>query len=252
MEIGLPANPVAQRIAWESSDLSKFSPASAPLILAQQTGSSISSDSGGLSSGASAGIGVGVTILVLGLVGLFVFLLYARKQRRKRVRQESESSEHSTQGYQRDSKTPLSPPPDYYAPKVAASSVEPVYREESHSLTDNRPKSPKEFIELDASANVSELDVSRSSAYFPLAELDSSAVYEAPHRNSIRNPRASRTSELAADVGFTPTPITESSSGHRREASNTSSSAFSPVIRDDGSIGSGNLQGRWADQNYHS
>ncbi|RGP76560.1 hypothetical protein FLONG3_5222 [Fusarium longipes] len=90
------ANPI--RVAWQESDLSLFSPESAPLLALQSATAAISSttqepssnsgDSGGgdgLSSGAAAGIGVGAGIAGMVIIGaLWWFAKRYRALRRNR------------------------------------------------------------------------------------------------------------------------------------------------------------------------
>lgn len=111
---GLYANLEPVTLAWESTDLSKFDPPSAPLLAyrsAVATGASIASSpsqspgatateqgaaatgssaasktsapASGLSTGAKAGIGVGVAVGVLALIGILVWAILRRRKRKQ-------------------------------------------------------------------------------------------------------------------------------------------------------------------------
>lgn len=107
------------RVAWASSDLSSFSPASAPVTTAQQTSTPSSASSGvaalsstatsqsaassrtatasahrssaaannggGLSTGAQAGIGVGVALAALALLAALVFWFMHKRRKDKQT-----------------------------------------------------------------------------------------------------------------------------------------------------------------------
>lgn len=73
-------------VAWQSSDLASFSPASAPLLGYSDISNSTDSDqssSNGLTNDAKIGVGVGVTFGVLLVGSLLGFVLYRRFRRRK-------------------------------------------------------------------------------------------------------------------------------------------------------------------------
>ena len=115
------ANPIS--VAWQSSDLDKFIPASAPVLaLAQQTGGSISATSSSLSlsttttntqypsstitttsgselsTGAKAGIGVGVAVAALAIIAGILYWFF----RRYRLRQKPKQTQESTAAEKRD------------------------------------------------------------------------------------------------------------------------------------------------------
>ena len=89
-------------VAWQSSDLAKFTPASAPLLPVAATAAqsrckaSMPSRTGtisdqteatdchpGLSAGAKVGIGVGVTLAAVVLLGIIAAFLYRRKRHQR-------------------------------------------------------------------------------------------------------------------------------------------------------------------------
>lgn len=74
-------------IAYASSDLDDFHPASAPLLLHKINKESNSSGSDRLSTGTKAGIGVGVAVACVVLIALLVTMLLLRRRRRTRDRQ---------------------------------------------------------------------------------------------------------------------------------------------------------------------
>jgi hypothetical protein len=140
------ANPIS--VAWQSSDLDKFIPASAPLLaLAQQTGGSLSattsssassstqntqypsstntkSGEADLSTGAKAGIGVGVAVAALAIIAGMLYWFFRRYQ----LTQKPKKAEVNTAAEKRD-----------------------IYGENMSSPMDARP-----HAELDSDANVFE------------------------------------------------------------------------------------------------
>lgn len=70
-------------IAYASSDLDDFHPASAPLLLHKINEESNSNASNRLSTGTKAGIGVGVTLACFALIALLATMLLFRRRRRK-------------------------------------------------------------------------------------------------------------------------------------------------------------------------
>ncbi|KAK4574068.1 hypothetical protein LTR86_001829 [Recurvomyces mirabilis] len=110
-------------VQWASSDLARFTPASAPVLVQTQTSSTVSGRStssatasttssvssvsaaaatssaaggGGLSTGAQAGIGAGIGALALALIGLGIWFLLRR--RRNKMSQSPPSHDDATYG----------------------------------------------------------------------------------------------------------------------------------------------------------
>ena len=246
---------------WASSDLDKFSPASAPLLLTKGTTTAVPESSGGLSTGTITGIGVGVGVLCLALIALLVALLFMR--RRKAKRRAEEQGKGIREAYQQyhypDSPAlePLNSPPGYESRRGTGGQVFAKYAEENES-----PESPSELSgDLSSEKRVrrkpvpatrSELDVTESQSNQPsttVYEVDgNSPVYEM-HGNPIERFNTPR-DEVSA-LGLAP------GSGAARDAyrgtagrSSTNTSSSENGLRPpqiNANRVSGTLQGRWAD-----
>ena len=225
--------------------MNKFTPASAPLILASITASSSpSSGGGGLSTGAEAGIGVGIAVVCLALIALLVGLLIMRKRRRQRERSQWESAEMT-----HNPKSSMSPPPGYDSRSRGTSSDIVSHAEKRV----NEPTSPRRPVSSGFSRTVSELEDTPRTARFSGSELDSAPVFEAQSREISRPKGHGMASEELGGLGLAPmSPAGRSrvGSGGIRGSTNATSS-YSPISPSEGTLDASqqpfNMAGRWAD-----
>lgn len=185
-------------IAWDSADLTSFTPASAPLpsVFRDATSGDSSSSSGGLSTGAKAGIGAGVGIAVIALIVLFVFLLIFRRKHRQRQIAEQDPGRFSYDGHY------AKPPPGYeppnspliesaakYAPAAVVSPVSSGMQSPGGASELSAEKGPSSRIgsprptSMSTSQNSSELEVPTVTQGVTARELDSTQIHEAPSQH---------------------------------------------------------------------
>lgn len=184
-------------IAWDSSNLDTFTPASAPLpSVFREATSGDSSSSGGLSTGVKAGIGAGIGVGVLVLIALFVFLLIFRRKHRQRQVAEQDPGRFSYDGHY------AKPPPGYeppnspliesaakYAPAPAVTPVPSGLRSPgaettaSELSTENSPSELGSPRPMSLSQSSSELEVPTVAGGVTARELDSRQIHEAPPQN---------------------------------------------------------------------
>lgn len=243
-------------IAWASSDLNKFTPASAPLVLTESTGGPGSSS--GLSTGEKAGIGVGVAVGCIALIALLIFLLIFRRRHRQRQLAEVEQNRDSWD--QRNS----TPPPGYKSPtspmvsyaKVAPAGVqspggasELSSEKEPAGLSSPRP--------LSLAQSSSELEVPTVAAGVTARELDSRQVYEA-HGYPVTPQQYAISNDELGELGLAPVAGRRGYSGGVRRGP-SSASAASMYSEDDpahrggesSSIPGSTMAGRWSDNSSY-
>lgn len=250
-------------MAWGTTDLDKFTPASAPLVLTQVTGkpSSETQPSDGLSTGVKAGIGAGVALLVLALIALIACLLIMRRRRAERRAEESRREMESREAYRQyeypsQTHTPL---PGYESPRNMGV---------AYAKYADDPKSPglaspvsemsgeNRISQLDTPPMSTELDATKRNRPLSAAELDNTQVVHEAYGTPIE--RYSISNDQLGALGLAPIAGTGrggyAAGAVRRGPSNTSSfysdgegTMQRPPVLPHLDETSGTLQGRWSD-----